>query len=98
MKTYEMSNAVRVKLSAKGQLVIPSAIRRKLGINPGSELRLGVDEDGKTIHMQPVERGDWRELRGILGGLDFDFAKMRSEDRKLELDHDEKKFGPFPRR
>jgi AbrB family looped-hinge helix DNA binding protein len=42
-----------VKLSSKGQVVLPKDARRKLGLKKGDRLRLQVDENTKTIVMQP---------------------------------------------
>lgn len=37
----------RVKLGEAGRLVIPAALRQQMGIKPGDELLLRVDEDGE---------------------------------------------------
>lgn len=42
-----------VKLSSKGQLVIPGAVRRALGLSPGTELSLEVVD--KKIILAPVD-------------------------------------------
>ena len=49
----------RVKLGEAGRLVIPAALRQQMGIKPGDELLLRVDEDGelKVIgRMQAIRR------------------------------------------
>jgi len=43
---------VLVRLSSKGQLVIPGAVRRELRLSPGMELYLDVV--GRTIVITPV--------------------------------------------
>ena len=46
-----------------------------------------------------VPNDDWRSLQGILSGHpDHDTTKARAEERAWELEHDERKFGPFPKR
>ncbi len=42
-----------VKLSSKGQLVIPGAVRRALRLQPGAELSLEVVD--KKIVLEPVD-------------------------------------------
>lgn len=59
------------KVSERGQVVIPKAIRDKLGIRRGQMLE--VDVTGDTIRMRPTkgksaQRGDWRRWRGVLAG------------------------------
>jgi AbrB family looped-hinge helix DNA binding protein len=41
-------------VTSKGQLVVPSRIRRKYGIKPGT--RVNFVEDGERIIFQPVTR------------------------------------------
>jgi len=42
-----------VRLSSKGQLVIPGAVRRALRLSPGTELNLEVV--GEKIVLEPVD-------------------------------------------
>jgi AbrB family looped-hinge helix DNA binding protein len=44
-----------VKLSSKGQLIIPKAVRRALGLEAGDELRLRLVE--RRIVLEPVRGG-----------------------------------------
>ncbi|HEW93794.1 AbrB family transcriptional regulator [Candidatus Geothermarchaeota archaeon] len=41
-------------VSKKGQVVIPKAIRDRLGLKPGTVLR--VDTEGKKVILEPVEK------------------------------------------
>ncbi len=50
-------------VSSKGQVVIPSDVRRRLGLTQGSTLRFVVDPDG--VHLLPAA-GDVRRLKGRL--------------------------------
>lgn len=43
---------LEVKLSSKGQIVIPKEVREKLGLKAGDKLKLEVEE-GKRIIVQP---------------------------------------------
>ena len=53
-----------VKVLAKGQIVIPAAIRKKFGIQPGSIIR--VFEYGKLIHLVPPDPDPVRSAMGCL--------------------------------
>ena len=41
-----------VRLSSKGQLVIPGEVRKRLGLRPGAKLALFID--GKHILLKPI--------------------------------------------
>ncbi|WP_295888835.1 AbrB/MazE/SpoVT family DNA-binding domain-containing protein [uncultured Thiohalocapsa sp.] len=79
-----------VTVSDKGQVVIPAAIRRRLGLVPGSKLDFEMEGDSirvrplKSIPLSRVEDG-YGMLRCDLAGerrlADFDVAEaMRAED------------------
>ena len=50
-------------VSSKGQVVIPSDVRKKLGLTHGSVLRFVMD--GDSVRLQPAA-GDVRRLKGRL--------------------------------
>jgi AbrB family looped-hinge helix DNA binding protein len=58
-KVQELS----AKLSSKGQVVIPSDVRKRLGLSQGSVLRFQLDEDGVRLL---AAAGDVRRLKGRL--------------------------------
>ena len=78
-----MTSAVST-VTTKGQLVIPSKLRRKYGIRKGT--RVAMIEDGPRIVLQPLTREYVRSLRGSLKGessaLKF-LKEGRSQDREL---------------
>ena len=47
------SSEVVVKLSSKGQVVIPREMRRRLGLKKGDKLKVEIDEQSKQILIQP---------------------------------------------
>ena len=49
-------------VTSKGQLVVPSGLRRRYGIRPGTRVNF-VEEDGRII-FQPVTRDYIRTFRG----------------------------------
>ena len=50
-------------VTTKGQLVVPSRIRRRFGIKPGT--RVNFVEEGDRIIFQPVTREYISSFRGI---------------------------------
>lgn len=50
-------------VTSKGQLVVPSRIRRRFGIKPGT--RVNFIEEGDRIIFQPVTREYIRSFRGL---------------------------------
>jgi AbrB family looped-hinge helix DNA binding protein len=53
-------------VSTKGQFVIPSEMRKQLGIEPGT--RIAVSLQGTRIVLEPVSDKLVDETRGILAG------------------------------
>jgi AbrB family looped-hinge helix DNA binding protein len=78
-----MKNTVST-VTTKGQLVIPSKLRRKYGIRKGT--RVAMIDEGNRIILQPLTREYIRSLRGSLQGqpsaLKF-LKEGRSQDREL---------------
>lgn len=52
------------KLTAQGQISVPSKVRKKLGIGPGSVLEW--DEQGDQIVVRRAGRYGWDEVRTAL--------------------------------
>lgn len=55
-----------VTVTSKGQLVIPSKLRRKFGIRKGTQV--AFIEDGERLVLQPLTPQYIRTLRGSLKG------------------------------
>ena len=54
--------------NAKGQITIPSKIRKQLGIRDGTYLQVDVNDLTKQIILTPVTREYVRSLRGKYKG------------------------------
>lgn len=67
-----------VTISAKGQIVLPSAIRRELSLEKGTKMVLVVKK-GMVI-MKPLKR--LSELRGILSEIEKPAREMVKELRE----------------
>lgn len=63
MKTI---NDMKVRMSARGQIVIPAALRRKYGIKNGT--RIIVTDAGDRIILKPVTELYLKNLQGSLKG------------------------------
>jgi len=69
--------------TSKGQVVIPSKIRRQLGIKEGTYLQIDVDERKRLI-LTPVTREYVHSLRGKYKGKGLMKALMADKKREKE--------------
>ena len=66
----------------KGQIVIPSSVRRKLGIKEGTRIQIELDEKNQRIILKPITREYIHSLRGSLKGGGA--LKTLEEERRKE--------------
>ena len=69
--------------TVKGQIVIPSSLRRKYGIKTGTKIY--VYDDGEHIVLRPVTAQFYRKLRGSLKGKGALRALLAERAREREL-------------
>lgn len=72
-------------VTTKGQVVIPSKIRKKLNIKKGTKLY--IEERGELIVLKPITEAYFEKLAGILptkGRLSKALLKDRLEDKEGE--------------
>jgi len=70
-------------LSSRGQVVLPSGLRRKLGLRKGMRLHILLgDEKEMRLVLRPVDRDIVKELRGILRDADEALEYLQEERRK----------------
>ncbi len=71
-------------MTSKGQVVIPSRLRKKYGMEEGTRIEFLEDEDAGYIIMKPITPQYVHRLRGMLKGS----AGMKAlrEDRQIEKD------------
>ena len=62
------------KVDEKGRLLIPSGIRKAIGLEPGVEVLVGVD--GKVATLSPVFDKKVYEVRIIMGDKPGSLAKI----------------------
>ncbi len=71
--------------TSKGQVVIPSKIRKQLGIRDGTYLQIDVNTATKQIILTPITREYVRFLRGKYKGRGLMKALMADKRREREL-------------
>lgn len=71
--------------TSKGQIVIPSSIRRKLSIKEGTRIRIELDEEAREIILKPITREYVHSLRGRFQGKGLMKALMAEKKREREL-------------
>ena len=71
--------------TSKGQVVIPSKIRKQLGIKDGTYLQIEVDATTKQIILTPVTREYIHSLRGKYKGKGLMKALMAEKKHEREL-------------
>ncbi len=68
------------KVLAKGQIVIPASIRKKYGIQPGTEIQ--VFEYGNVIYLVPPAKNSIEEAMGCLPSMPSLSEELLMERRK----------------
>jgi AbrB family looped-hinge helix DNA binding protein len=79
-----MENFMLLRLSSKGQLVLPKKIREKLHLKNGDQFRARI-VDGKII-LEPVKKDAIKMLHGVLAGTDV--LTQLEEEHRREVQHD----------
>ena len=81
-------------VSSKGQIVLPAAIRRRLGLGAGAKVEVIEETDGVTLRVvRAVEKTDLSGLAGMIK------APSRGRPRSLEsFDAASLLVGPSSRR
>ena len=71
--------------TSKGQIVIPSAVRKKFGIKEGTRIQIELDEEAGEIILKPITREFVHSLRGKFRGKGLLKALMaeKAKERKL---------------
>lgn len=69
----------------KGQIVIPSSLRRKFGIKEGTRIQIKADEKSHQIILKPITREYIYSLRGRFRGKGLLKALMAEKQREREL-------------
>jgi AbrB family looped-hinge helix DNA binding protein len=71
--------------TSKGQIVIPSSVRRKLGIKEGTRIQIELREDTNEIILKPITREYVHSLRGRFKGKGLLKALMAEKKKEREF-------------
>ena len=71
--------------TSKGQIVIPSSVRRKFGIKEGTRIRIDVNESEGIIILRPITREYIHSVRGRYKGKGLLKALMAERKKEREL-------------
>ena len=71
--------------SVKGQIVIPSRIRKMFEIKEGTRISIEVDEQARSIILRPITREYISKLRGKYKGKGLMKELMEERNREREL-------------
>ena len=82
-----------VRVSTKGQIVIPVEIREKLGITPGTWLQLS--SEGSEIHIRVLGDDLVEATRGFLKGEGRPLTELLLEERARDREREDTKFDHF---
>jgi AbrB family looped-hinge helix DNA binding protein len=83
------SKAMKAKVSTKGWVVIPAALRRRYGMKPGTVVEFL--EEGEKLFIVPSRLNPVEELFGKLAGP-VSLTGALLEDRAAELKREETAF------
>ncbi len=76
---------ITVKVSSKGQIAIPKALRDRAGLVDGTELEVAVR--GQDLVLRKTAGRQWRRWRGALSGSGL--LEEHQEEHRQELRADE---------
>ena len=74
-----------VRLSSKGQLVIPKSVRQELGLEPGDQFHMEVEDD--RLVLEPVAHSAIDRLYARYQGHDFLVDLEREHREELDREH-----------
>lgn len=83
------------KVGPKGQVVLPKALREQLGIAPGDEVDVELQDDALVVRRVPV---DAASLIGVFRDPDNPGSLTRAleADRRAEREREDRKY-PWPK-
>lgn len=86
-----------VDVSPKGQILIPAAIRKALGVKPNGKVYLLPHLKEQKIEIKPLKKNIVEELCGIFANVDKgrSWTKELEEERHRDLIRGETKLDVF---
>ena len=71
--------------TTKGQIVIPSSVRKRFEIKEGTRIQVEVDEKAHRIILRPITREYIQSLRGKLKGKGLMKELLEEKNRERQL-------------
>jgi bifunctional DNA-binding transcriptional regulator/antitoxin component of YhaV-PrlF toxin-antitoxin module len=84
-------NTINVRLNAKGQITLPTELRRHLAARPGDWLALTIEDDG-TVRLQLDEFPNLDAVQGFAGTL----AQPLTWQEMREIAHEDRVLAKMP--
>jgi AbrB family looped-hinge helix DNA binding protein len=84
-KLYGGRNMITTTITAKGQVVIPSRIRKHLKLTKGT--RLCIIESGDTVILKPLTEDYFHQIMGMLKGEHLTEELLKERKREREREH-----------
>jgi AbrB family looped-hinge helix DNA binding protein len=86
VKVAKKTEVYTTTMSSRGQVVLPSSVRRRLGLRKGTRIHIVFGEDSEgSIKLQPLHAEAIRKVRGSMPAaaeaLDF-LQQERRRDRE----------------
>lgn len=81
-KISELTGVYRARITSKGQVTIPAAVREQVGLRPGDEIAF----EPKTLRFAPVPRAKLTDLYGIFQPLEPTHSWSRERERAAVAD------------
>jgi AbrB family looped-hinge helix DNA binding protein len=78
------------KVGPKGQVVLPKAMRDRLGIKPGDEVRFDEGEDGIVVRRAKSRAEIVAGLWGALSDSRLDLVAELEAEHRREVEDDER--------
>ena len=86
---------METRVNAKGQITLPTELRKRYGIKKGTLIRILIGEDRPSISLAPMTREYIGSFRGILKAKpgEKSMLQMLREDREEDLRREEAKLA-----
>lgn len=88
MATMQEKNVHHMRVTSAGQVSLPAAVRRRWATS-----RVRIVDEGDRLVIEPEPENPFSRFTGILAGPGPTADEMRAEDRRMEQEAEDRKFG-----
>jgi len=85
LSEFQRRQCVDTFMTVKGQIVIPSPVRRKLGMKEGTRIQVDVNETTHQIILTPITKEFIEGLKGRYKGKGLLKALLAEKKREREI-------------